>query len=235
MRIGIFGDSYCDKNIDFNQPSWFELLTHHGHKVISLGEGGSSVLFSAMLLDKHANEFDFLIWAVTEPLRLSITISEPPYILHFNQGNIYNSDKFKKEETISKIDAVGKYFKHLLEFDDQDLISSALVNYMMLKHNNLMVIPCFFDPLRLDFNLFNLCSKEIDYYFPNISYEKFFQTYSDLRRCHLTIENNKILADIIAENLKPGIFQTNYDNFVMNPSADKRFYFKKKWIIPKNT
>jgi hypothetical protein len=227
MRIGIFGDSYCDKNVNFIQPSWFELLKYYGHEIVSFGEGGSSILFSAMLLDKHANEFDFLIWGVTNPPRLSITINEPPYTLHFTQGNTYIPSEFKKHETVSKVVAVSEYFNHLLEFNEQDLIGLALVNHTMSKHKNLMVIPCFSDPLRLDFNLFDLCSKEIDYYFPNISYEEFFQTYSDLRRCHLSLENNKILADIVANNLKPGVFQTNYDNFVMNPNADKTFYFKK--------
>jgi dTDP-4-amino-4,6-dideoxygalactose transaminase len=41
------------------------------------------------------------------------------------------------------------------------------------------------------------------------------------------VTNNKILADLVAKNLQPGIFQTNYKNFVMCPGADKTCYFKK--------
>lgn len=226
MKIAVFGDSYSEKVSIPTQPSWFELLEEHGHQVTSFGSGGSSVLYSAMLLNKHAENFDFLIWAVTNPTRISVVIDESPYTLHFTDIGIHNPHHFKKE-TADKINAADDYFKHLMEFDEQDLIATALVQFMQSKYKNLMIIPCFLDPLRTDFNLFDLCAKEIDYYFPNVDYQEFFQNYTDLRRCHFSIENNRILSNIIAENLYPGVFQTSYDNFV-NPSADKEFYFSKK-------
>lgn len=228
MNIAIFGDSYAEKNRMSNQLSWFELLEEHGHQVTSFGEGGSSVVYSASLIEQHSDKFDFLIWAVTNPPRLSIQIDEKPNVLHFTQGNSHSNNKFKSVETKNKINAVEQYFKYLLDFQDQELIASALVNYMMTKHSNLMIIPCFHDPLRLDFNLFVLCEKEINYYFPNWDLVEFFETYRDMRRCHLSLENNKILADLIAKQLKPGIFQASYDDFVMNPSADSAMYFLKR-------
>jgi len=227
MKVGIFGDSYCDKNSIIDQPSWFEILESYGHKVKSYGEGGSSVLYSASLLDKHAEEFDFLIWGVTNPPRLSITIDHDPYVLHFTSTDSYNAEEFDNIETRTKVNAACNYYKHLLDVNEQNLVASALINYMMSKYPNLMIIPCFYDPLKLDFNLFDLCSKEINYYFPNMDHSEFYQTYTDMRRCHLSKENNKILADLVAKNLQPGIFQTNYKNFVMCPGADKTCYFKK--------
>lgn len=226
MKIGIFGDSFCEKKPIPNQPSWFELLKRHGHEVTSFGEGGSSVLYSACLIEKHAKDFDLLIWGVTSPTRLSITISEKPHILHFPTIDAHNAKNFKKEETVLKINAVTDYFKYLMDFEEQDLVASALINHLMAKYN-LMIVPCFLDPLKPEFNLFDLCAREIDYYFPGITHDDFFQNYIDLRRCHLSLENNKILSDIIADNLRSGIFQTSYDNFV-NPGADKEFYFDKK-------
>lgn len=226
MKIAVFGDSFCERVPIPNQPSWFELLEDYGHKVTSFGQGGSSVIFSAMLLDQHAANFDFMIWAVTNPTRISIAIDEEPGALHFTSADLHTSNKYKKE-TANKIHAAKEYFTHLMEFAEQDLVAASLVHYLQSKYPNLMIIPCFLDPLRAEFNLFDLCAREINHYFPNIDYPEFFQSHTDLRRCHFSLENNKILSNIIAENLKPGIFQTSYNNFV-NPSADVGFYFAKK-------
>ena len=51
------------------------------------------------------------------------------------------------------------------------------------------------------------------YFFPNMPYFRVFPKYQDIRPAHLTLENNKILAQLINDNLKPGIFQTEYSNF----------------------
>jgi hypothetical protein len=230
MKIGIFGDSYCERLPDPNKPSWFELLqTQFGHSVKCFGEGGSSILFSAKLIEKHYSEFDFIIWAVTNPPRISIEIDEPPYNLHFTNSSHHDPIKFRNLESKYKVKAANDYYNYLLVPDDFHLTAKSLVEYQKNNHDNLMLIPCFFDPLQTEFNLYNLCEWEAKYYFPNIlgGMPEIYKKYGDLRRCHLTMKNNFILAELVSLNLKPGIFQTDYSNFVLPEEEDFDFYWKK--------
>jgi hypothetical protein len=59
-----------------------------------------------------------------------------------------------------------------------------------------------------------LCEWEAQFYFPNKTIPEIYQVARDLRFGHLTDENNLILAKLINANLQPGIFQTEYSNFV---------------------
>ena len=52
MKIGVFGDSYADKNA--GNDVWFNrLFLDYSHDVTSFGEMGSSIMFSATLIQEH--------------------------------------------------------------------------------------------------------------------------------------------------------------------------------------
>lgn len=225
MDIGVFGDSFCEKTRDPGSPSWFELLESRGHTVTSYGAAGSSILYSARLLYDNYYRHHFLIWCVTNSPRISIPIKELPGHLHFPTPLDYPSKHFSAE-TRHKIDLANDWFKYLLDLEDCNLIGRALVSHSLQQYYNLMVIPCFPAPLTTEFNLYDLCSKEAQVYFPGKDLLAIQETHRDLRRCHLSRENNQKLAEIVADNLQPGIFQTDYSNFV-TPTADVTTYFRK--------
>ena len=227
MNIGVFGDSYCDRNLTKNKPSWFELLRNHGHKVTSYGAGGSSTLYSAKLIEKHAAQYDFVIWCATNPMRLSIQIDESPHNLHFTASNSHDQKHFTLDSSKVKCNLASNYYHQLLEIDDDGLVCRSLINYQLQKRDNLMIIPCFYDPLATDFNLYNVCEQEAQYYFPSTSIPEVYLTFNDIRRCHLSIDNNQILSDLVAANLSSGVFQTEYSHFNYSPSEELSFYFSK--------
>lgn len=225
MDIGVFGDSFCEKTPLAGYPSWFELLESHGHTVTSYGSRGSSILYSARLLYDNYYKHHFLIWCVTNSPRISIPVKEPPGHLHFPTPLDYPDKRFGAE-TRHKIDLANDWFKYLMDLEDCNLIGRALVSHSLREYHNLMVIPCFPEPLTTEFNLYDLCSKEAQAYFPGKDLLAIQETHQDLRRCHLSQENNQKLADIVAANLEPGVFQTDYANFV-TPTADVSTYFRK--------
>ena len=59
MKIGVFGDSFADKNAE---KIWWQFLQNYGHEVTCFGESGSSIVWSAKQIINAKNDFNFIIW-----------------------------------------------------------------------------------------------------------------------------------------------------------------------------
>ena len=209
MHIGVFGDSFADA--DCKQDIWWRVLEQQfGHKITCHGRGGSSIEYSAELLEKYNSHYDFIIWCLTRPGRHSIRTKDG----YYHTGNIAGSPKKKEESELdTKINICIDYSTHVYDRDSSNRIYQAAAHGFLQRYPNLMIIPCFNHPLATEFDLFSLGIIEMKYFFPNMPYVRVFSKYRDTRPAHLTLENNKILAQLINDNLKPGIFQTEYSNF----------------------
>lgn len=229
MKIGVFGDSFCDSTVGDNSVKWWHLLENYGHQVIGFGEVGASLIYTSEQIRDFAENFDFIIWTVTEPTRLSIKIDEDPEILHFTRSDHsrYNSYRFKPETNL-KIKIAIDYHKHIFDPEQHVFVGECIVRHFLNCYNNLMVIPCFYDPLgHPKFNLWDLNEWEARFYFPELNVIEIYEQYIDKRPCHLSLENNQILAHQVAGNLNSGIFQTEYD-FFKPPTEPLDFYWQKR-------
>jgi len=209
LNIGVFGDSYAEKKS--SSTIWYRLLQDkHGHTVESFGEGGSSINFSARLINQLAKNYDLVIWCVTTPGRFSFQVDRDQHHVTTAwdkyQGN--NIEVKKKHQTCIS------YLKYVFDWEEENFVGRSVVSYITKQHNNIMIIPCFPPPLNSEFNLYTLCEKEAQTYFPGKTIPEIYQKYHDLRPGHISDENQKILAQLINDNLQPGVFQTNYDYFV---------------------
>jgi hypothetical protein len=213
MKIAVFGDSYANKNVD---NIWWKYLEDHGHQVKSYGEPGSSVLFGAQTVMQHAWEYDFAILALTCPGRLSVRRDNAGGFIHIN--SLWSSTT---DYDIAQ--AAKMYWALLWDRHDDDLVGIALAEFVLSHNPNLMIIPCFPSPLGKDFNLFNVSFREVQAVLSDFKLEGGtyrlksnpgdLTKYYDKRTGHLTDQNQKILANIVNQNLKPGVFQTGYDQF----------------------
>jgi hypothetical protein len=215
MNIAIFGDSYAEKNS--NHIAWWQQLKNFGHNVVSYGEGGSSIDFSAkLILEQHSN-FDFIIWCMTTPGRFSIKIPGRDKTFHSARTLTHTGIRISKHIPADIdheiIDTCQRYLKYVFDPDFENVAGKALANYFLNIIPNLMIVPCFPPPLETNFNLYELCTRELQQVFPNKETHEVYQDWEDIRVCHLTAKNNQILAEIIANNLKPGIFSTDYSRF----------------------
>lgn len=224
MKIGVFGDSFAE-NFSKNFPNrsatmWWEYLRDQfGHEVECFGERASDLLYSAKLINKHAPSYDLAIWCVTAPGRY--TVKKGPNFLHLS-GSKQLQERYRKQ--VDQFDvlenAYKMYMAHLFDEADDVFVCNALVNYVIGLHTNIMIIPCFHDPLFSDsstekFTLSGVSKLETDYYFPNTPLYKIHSKYVDLRAGHLTDINHQNLARCINSSLSPGIFQTEYSKFTV--------------------
>lgn len=209
MNIGVFGDSYAEKNS--NESIWFNVLKNkHGHQVESFGESGSSINFSAELIDRLADNYELVIWCLTTPGRFSFKVDN----IQHHVTTAWDRYRGTNLEISKKHQVCIDYLKYIFEWDEENFVGRSVVSYITAQHNNVMIIPCFPPPLRAKFNLYTLCEQEAQYYFPGKTIPEIYQNYQDLRPGHISDNNQEILAQLINDNLVPGVFQTDYNKFV---------------------
>lgn len=213
MRIAVFGDSYADKGyLDCQDAIWYNFLQHtHGHDITCWGEAGSSILFSADLIQKHARDYDLAIWCLTTPGRFSL-----PHKTHDRSVHVTTAwDRCQSDdvEVRKKHSVCIDYLKYIFDWDTENFVGRAIVSYVQQHNPNVMIIPCFPPPLSARFNLYSLCEWEAAFYFPGKTIPDIYQQYQDLRPGHISRQNQEVLADLISKQLVPGVFQTSYDNF----------------------
>jgi hypothetical protein len=233
MKIGIFGDSYCDKSRLTNKEPivWYNFLkTEYGHDIDCFGEWGSSILFSAKLIKEHATKYDLVIWCVTTPGRFSFpnSSSDRAYNITTSWDECHTDDP----DLAKKHQVCLDYLKYVFDWETENLVGESVVKHIQNLFGNIMVIPCFPPPLSAEFNLYKVCENEADVYFPGKKIHEIYEDYLDTRAGHLTLENHKILARLINDNLKPGVFQTSYDNFVKPTLPLDKIFKPKGFTLP---
>ena len=225
MKIGVFGDSFADKTWNRTNDIWWrQLATEYNHQVECFGECGSSILFSAMQIDSAAKKYDLVIWAVTTPGRFSLKDKTNTLHITHSQHSCSSSDPYVQKQ----IDICKDYLSHVFDWEQENFVGQSIVHSLQEKYKNIMILPCFPAPLSATFNLYQLCEQEAQTYFPGKSISDIYADYQDLRPGHITFDNQCILAKLINDNLRPGVFQTSYLNFTKPSQSIDRCFSKLK-------
>ena len=230
MNIGIFGDSFCDGSPFPHKTPWYQMLADYGHNVTSYGECASSSLYSANLIRQYHHNYELIIWCVTSPNRISFLNSNNVPV-HVHWPNFIFSKDDHDPLTLKRIDVIKDWAKYVQDTDQESLINDCVARHFLTVYPNLMIVPCFEEPLKEEFCLGKIVTEENNYYFPNLKNSSdIYRKYSDLRVCHMTDTNNEILAKLINGNLNPGIFSADLSQFVSH-DRDFNYYFEKLTIL----
>ena len=222
MRIAIFGDSFADDGICWNNRwqdvgfSWIDHLKQN-HVVDNFSLGGSCLYYSKKKFDQiNLNLYDRVIFVITESIRRYQVIKENSSDdnKNWNWANsllridYYPNDK-KYLETIHNFfvymhNESDEYF-HQLMIDD---IVRKRTDVILIYYNDLLNISHFEKTFWLDRGFS-------------------FDGLVDARKCHLSEENNLILGRAIEDKI---LYDKNIDfstlKFV-DPTKDFDFYFRK--------
>ena len=206
MKIGVFGDSFADKNAG---KIWWQFLQNYGHEVTCFGESGSSIVWSAKQILNAKNDFDFIIWCVTSPNRITVWQRA-----NFTEKYVHvqgTDQKFHSDPEIQKkIDATEKFIQIAMDEPDREFVAKCVVEHVKTQVPDMLLIPCFAMPLfdsveNAGFNLFELFEKETKC-FPHSKFE--------VREGHLRESTHAVLAEEISKSLHAGIFSTDYVRFL---------------------
>ena len=228
MKIGVFGDSYCDKaRLNSDPPVvWHNFLKRdYGHTIECFGEFGSSILFSAQLIEQHAVNYDLVIWCLTTPGRFSFP-GPTPEERSYHVTTSWDECHTKDIDLAKKHAVCVDYLKYVFDWKNESFVGKSIVSYIQSTFSNIMIIPCFPPPLSANFNLYGLCEREAQAFFPGKELHEIYKDYRDIRAGHLTLENHEILARLVNDSLTPGVFQTSYDNFVSPTIPLEKIFIK---------
>jgi len=230
MNIGVFGDSFVAKHQYIEgKPTWWQnLKKKYGHDVECFGEAGSSIDYSAQLiLEKHKN-YDFIIWCVSNPPRVTVRhrADFKDISVHVTGRHSMYYDNFEIQK---KIKIAEEYLLKVYNYPDGNFVSKCVIKYVEEQVPNMLMIPCFPDPWveTIDFNLFDLCQQESNFYFPNVGLADIYDNYNDTRAGHFTFTTHAVLSDLIANNLTPGIFRADYSLFPTPTEPITDIFIKK--------
>lgn len=244
MKIAIYGDSFaaCLLDIPHDYLGWPEIMANQPDFFITnYAVSGSSVYFSyKKFLENHMSH-DINIFLISSKGRLYVK-SMPEFdgreLVKHSPGllNIINRKKQipetldidTKNQVLKILDALEKYYEHLQDDEHDILVNRALVYHARSISNNTIFIHCF--PGENTFSLTEIHDME------NISMgvnEKYFlknifpytevdgKILVDKRVCHLTKENNEILAEKLITAIRNNDIGFNFSiNDFVGPDKD---------------
>lgn len=237
MNIGIFGDSFADPVSKNTTPSWISILNQHFPKTVaSYGVSSSNLYYSVEAFKKFHKKHNRNVFVVTAPGRLWARGSSFPIMYHkfFNGVNsvedyidFYKSAKEpERTEILKLLEAIRVYITYIQDFEYESYLQKLMIQDLLSIDKNIILIPCYNIsniPIDVNGNLFDIFEKENKAWgIDGIPSYKL-----DIRNCHMTAENNAILAQKVIDCLeKNQPLDLNINDFKAPTLDSKEFYIK---------
>jgi hypothetical protein len=223
-NIAIFGDSFCSLNSQ-SELSWpKELARLTNAKITNFGLPATSILWSYKQLINVVEQYDWVIWCVSSIQRITINLPVEPWSVHYNGPGCWKN--YKSPPVIDLLKIVDDFFLKVDFYEDLNLLYNTLITSTLKQYPNLTVIPCFNQPLNVENYLGKISQLEVES-LTNIPYNQVWEKYQDCRPCHLTPENNQILAKSIVNQYGKKIIEVDINDFNFSHSKNFDNYFKK--------
>jgi hypothetical protein len=229
QKLAIFGDSYAKKDAtDIQEKSWHNFINEYD--VTNFGEPGSDLWFSYNSFLNNHSKFDKIIFLVTSPHR--IKLSNPSAIIYPNQN--YTSASIKLESATGKeydqYKTIVDYYNLIHDKDKEENLHRLVIENIKLLRNDAIVYPCFDSTWSTDVGLYNVTKFEDSHI--GLTDAKRNELYRkglrDSRACHMTEDNNKIIASLFLERLN-GSEQKLILNQLAVPKHTLNYYYQSSW------
>jgi len=261
MKIAIYGDSFGssmidslleEKDCDTRGNAWVEHLSEI-HEVTNYSYPGSSLFYNYKLFLENNQNFDYNIFLITEPNR--ITLPDNPILItddnkpgltkHINLGIVDSFDRFLNSDNDTHnlnliISALKSYYSFIHNQEAVDTFHNLMIDNIKKINRNTITIPCFtFSIPNTEISLNCISNYELS----NFEIVEFLRekeyflwtpiedvtgkwTYSDYRKCHLNEENHKKLFDLINDAIINKQQTINLDlNQFVKASKDVEYYY----------
>lgn len=250
MKIAIYGDSYghsVEENVDGDLidrgKSWPNYLAEK-HTVTNFSYAGSSLFYSYKLFLENNKNFDYNIFLVTEPNRITLSDNlnlptQGRLTKHINLNLIDSYGLSGNDNSNKIISAIKSYYSVVHNQQAVDIFHNLMLENIIRINQNTLIIPCFDSSIPntqtsltniskyefLNSKIFKLIELKRYYCWTPIEDKNDKWSYFDYRKCHLNEENNKILSSIIenAVNSKQQNINLNLNQFVQ-ASNDIEYY-----------
>lgn len=224
MSIGIFGDSYADAQPNVNRSWMYHFGNIKNDTFKTYGVSGSSIWYSFELFKKFYKKYSTVIFVYSYPHRIH-HLPKQFTGCNYLEPEIVPFSLFQKNKDINKL--VKTYWKTFQNDDLDILIYQKIfddVNKICYNEGkkiiNVLPFEDVLDGRMIDFgNARGNCFTGLQYVSFHDTILKGNKYEFDNRCCHMTDYNNKVFAEILAENLST-------DNNTITISEKNLFGFK---------
>ena len=245
MRIAIFGDSWA-KQLDQadklnSTPAWWEILAEK-YTVENFGLSGSSTYYAYDKFENLHNNFDKIIFIASVPGRL--TLSDDMRLTCQLLGDLRNrqvSHLLDAENTlefvkkadpnnthdITALEAIVGYYSHVMNFQEQQLINRVYQQMVSFIRPDSLVIESFNA-------LYKISQFESTQWKVDIN-SLFQHGYSEIRKCHMSAENNAMFANKIDTWIHTVKFNLNNEDYVTPADPWEKYFILNRGLHPKKT
>tara|TARA_B110000285_G_scaffold103520_2_gene117853 strand:- start:152 stop:937 length:786 start_codon:yes stop_codon:yes gene_type:complete len=196
--------NYNKKEIEILKNNWGKRYTPWVDLLDAdvYGHSGSDLYYSYNQFIKNHKNYDKCVFVITSPYRISTNINGWLHCASYEDAveKIKFSTSAKMKLYFTNL---ADYFKNVYY---QDLEKPMLIHQAMLDSITLLRPDTLFINAYPD--LKNVYDLELDAWNMTHDESQDYKKYFDLRQCHMTIANNKILAKHILDNLdKSGVLE----------------------------
>lgn len=239
MNIGIYGDSFGSgfafnvsqsgkDHLSYIGLDWTEILASK-YTVTNYSAFSSSLVYSVDLLKTTHHLHDKVILLVTHPGRVTMGFpsdNQPtPHFVNYEYSKLWY-DRAKKENWLTELNSVLNYYIYIHQENHVNLIHTSLVEYCKTLRPDIILVPNFYNSFEniLGNTLTDIFAMENAAW--GIEYPLFDY---DMRKCHMTKENNEIFANTVDNWLNGSQAIIDINSFV-KPVLSKEFYIFKELL-----
>jgi hypothetical protein len=238
MKIGIYGDSYADPKQYYNTLTWVDIVREKHSGSCSFGMASSNLFYSLLEFKKYYKQFDKNIFLVTGPMRIWAPrfpigakkdqfLSSPSGVLNsieFQKNNNNNAEK--RHTNIKILESVLLYFAYIQNPTEDLHKQKLMIDEIKSLDPDVLLIPCFSISIPdVNVGLGDIFDKENAAW----NYEFYTNDIRDVRNCHMTAENNAILANKVIDHVEERTaFDLNINHFVNPTLEDKDYYLHQR-------
>ncbi len=207
--IGIFGDSHGDCTyLDWNNLKtiglgWPELLALK-YNVTNYSMGGSGMYYSYNLFKQMYSKFDIIVYVPTQANRFSVYCPDEGQTRHMVPGFLIAQAARElgnvrhRPNDYKALEAAIGYSTYILDEKKEEEMKRLMLEEVKRLRPDTIFIPAFSDDriVELDVDLSYIANMELAAYGTNLAALRAARNpLLDIRKCHLTDENNRMLFD----------------------------------------
>lgn len=244
--IAVYGDSFaddigvhcgCSKWNNFEVgPSYMELLENDGYEVVRYGVEGSSLQYSIKKFEETHKLHDKILFVSTEPGRFEYEKYNANFygesaavLLRRSYKNTLSDQDEKFLDLLSNF-----YYKKLWKNDQQQYVHKILLERVNIIRPDALVIYGIVPSYNENaFALNKVSNTEMEYWntHQRFGFSNFLDlfnnvVYSDMRKCHLTAPNHKLLYLELKKWIDSGVINLESVKWEI-PDKDVDSYRKK--------
>lgn len=250
MKIGIYGDSFAHSEpwSEYRgSKSWVDYLKDTPDlEIENYAVSGTGVYYSYHKFLETYTNYDKCIFFVSASDRVWLSgifnndLKKESIEPYYTNGRWKTEHRHTGLNQLRKVyDHIDAYYGYFHNFKKEERMAALMLDHItrLIGQRNVLIVPCFiecFNYYKFSSNipLYDITAAEEAHWKINY-YKDYREKYCDIRRCHMSDQNNKMIGSKIRKWLDNGNFSLDESDIVM-PEEAVSSYLKAHSLVEKD-